>query len=153
MKLNFNMEIDRVVGGAIAICVLLLLASAKLIYDRELSRKIPFTAEQLEVDNNELRAEKQALVEASTLEPIPSYWKSIVQLADLYDLTMVIIEAPQRPMYTGVLDAWHGSLVGDKSKLLAALRQIQSVAPVYLYDITLEDQNGTVYFSVVGADQ
>jgi len=153
MKLNLNMEIDRVVGGAIAICFLLLLASGKLIYDRELARKIPATAEQLEVDNNELRAEKLALIEASALEPLPFYWKSIVQLADLYDLSMAIIETPQRPMYSGVLFAWHGSLIGEKSKLLAALRQIQAVAPVYLYDITLENQNGTVYFSVVGADQ
>lgn len=152
MNLNLDLKIDRVVGSVAAICFVLLLGSGKLIYDREIARKVPATAEQLEKDNLELSREKDSLIEGNTLAPLSTYWAKVLRLASMYDLEMSFIEQPQNPLYEGALSAWHGTLTGEKTSLLAALRQIQAVAPVYLYDISFDSENGTVYFSVVGAE-
>jgi len=134
--------------AVVGICV-------KEVYQNQMQRLSTLETQNVEVieeNIQEYNTMAERLAQLEVLPPVEKQWQYIPAIAARYGVKLNILGSKVDGMYGGPLQAWHGRLEGRVGAVLVAAVEIQQTVPTYLYQISINNGNATLGFSVLGSE-
>lgn len=137
------------IAAALGTLVLCVFCTLKLQSARELPRDF----NRLDKDISESQATISNLMASPVLPPLKESWREVSSTLELAGLELKPDDgslASGVSVYEGPLKHWSGSVSGDAKLVLAVIKKIQHIDPVYLLDYSMADGEFKLYLTVVG---
>jgi len=141
---------SSMVAAAIGTIVLCVFATIKL----EESRQVPQDYLNLDTIIVESRASVDELMAAPVLPSLAASWREVYAAMEVQGLSLSLDESAASngtsTAYSGPHKSWSGAVSGDAKTVLATIKMLQKIVPVYLLDYSSDHGVLKLSLTVVG---
>lgn len=136
----------------VVVAVVLVIATSE-VYQRQLQRISKVDSSKIDVieeDIHEYNTMAERLATMEVLPPVKDQWDYVVAIAKKYGVEMTFTSDDTD--YQGPLEAWGGRVRGNTGPVLVVAKEFQETVPTYLFDFSLNGNEATFEFAVLGSE-